>query len=82
MKNLAATLRCLGKYTEAAKLVIQAEELKIRVPGAESPYKVATMVNAQEVQKTQLLSIKNTVPEEFNTACIGSSSSGTYNNES
>ena len=44
MENLAATLRHLGKYMEAKKLVIQAEEVKGRVPGPS--HKVATSQNS------------------------------------
>ncbi|EDR07062.1 uncharacterized protein LACBIDRAFT_299429 [Laccaria bicolor S238N-H82] len=37
MAHLAATYRHLGKYTEAKKLDIQAQKIKNKVPGAESP---------------------------------------------
>ena len=36
--NLAATYRNLGKYTEAEKLAVQAQETRSKFPGAETPH--------------------------------------------
>jgi len=65
MKNLAATLRSLGKYTEAEKLVIQAQEVKGRVAGAESPYTIATMASVQEAQEAQVLNMRTAFEENL-----------------
>ncbi|KIJ94343.1 hypothetical protein K443DRAFT_363314 [Laccaria amethystina LaAM-08-1] len=61
MENLAATLRSLGKYKEADKLVIQAQEVNSRVIGATSPYAIATMANVQEAQDISIMNFDKKV---------------------
>ena len=64
MENLAVTLRCLEEYTEAEKLVIQAQEVKSTAPGTESSYTIATVATPQEAQNVQLLDVRSTFPKE------------------
>ncbi|KIJ91132.1 hypothetical protein K443DRAFT_14657 [Laccaria amethystina LaAM-08-1] len=61
MENLAPTLRSLGKYTEAEKLVIQAKEIKLRVIEATSHHAIATMANVQEAQETSIINFDKKV---------------------
>jgi hypothetical protein len=64
MGHSAVTYLSLAKHTEAEKLNVQVQEIRYRVPGAESPHTIATMINVREAHETQVLSVRLTVPEE------------------
>ena len=66
MGSLALTYRSLGKYTEAAKLETEFYEIMNRVPGAETPHTITTVINVQEAWGTQILVASSTVPGEEN----------------
>ena len=55
MDNLAATLRSLGKYKEAEKLVTQAQAVKSTFIGATSHPPNSTIANVQEAEENLMI---------------------------
>ena len=62
--KFAATYKCLGKHTDGEKLHIQAQEVQSRVFEGEHSHKINTISKVEEVQETQVLDTRTTVPEE------------------